>query len=439
MEGVILKALPMRVWAAVLVTAAFSASACRAVIGYRSLTYDAVPDAGPDSTLPDGAVDARVADAKGHDGKAQDARSPDAKLPDGGAWDGSCPAVSPTVLFTSSTPLLGPLFLSGAGVYAQISAGCQLSEWCSLYCGLVGCPKTGCNGDAEVLQTCSSAGLPVFTAWGSAAANDAGLFRSLYTNVSVPDGGDPSDATMGEIESTDPDGGDLKVVATGLGYPYFMVATSKYVYWVDDPFDLQDNSYNTASWSVRAAQVGGATKASSLLMPGRVGEAFGVFSDQKNMYVVASDNPLANNSWGVFSCPLDCAGTDGGCSGSELISGVTSAWPAGLSFAADGQYLYKAEGPAGKISRLPLDKSTGEATFVTDQLSPSNIMVGATDVFWSTEDGEIFRIPKDGSGTYSPLVCGLSAVTSLAVDSERVYFIATDDTGNQEVAYVPLP
>ncbi len=388
-----MKVRPLRVCVAILGAIAIAVTACRSVIGYHTLTYDGVTD--------------------------------------GGVPDGSCPTASPTVLFTTSMPL-GGLFLDSTHVYTEIFNYSQ-EDLYELYEGLVGCPKKGCS-NPNVLEDYTSIHYGV--TWGSAAASDAGLFYALPTARA-----DDSftDAGVGFVTSADDDGGGLQIVASHLGYPYLITANGDQVYWTNDPLMLTDTDASM-NWTVRTAVAGAGLQTPSLFIEGYWTVAFLLFSDSKNVYVLAGDNDY---NVGLFLCPLLGAGGSGGCGGqaTEFISGLpfpADGDPVDYSFAADGVGLYQADFTEGRVTRYDLI-SHRPTVLVTGQSGPSNIAVGATDVYWSTQSGLIYRAPKDGSGVAVPLVCGLSNILGLAVDAERAYFIATNAKGKTEVASVPLP
>jgi hypothetical protein len=393
MEAGVLSLRPRRVCAVVLATTAVAASACRAVIGYHAMTYDGAPD--------------------------------------GGTLDGACPTASPTVLFTTSMQLYG-LFLGADYAYAEILNDSQPDLY-EPYEGLVGCPKAGCSSP-EVLE--NYAAIHYGVTWGSAAASDAGLFYSFPT--ASPDDSF-TDAGEGYIVSGSPDGGGLKIVASGLGYPFLVTASAERVYWTDDPMSLT-NTDAAANWTVKTALAGAGQQTPSLFIEGYWSVAFYLFSDSKNVYVLAGDNA---GDVGLFLCPLLGEGSAGGCGGqaTEFVSGLpfpADGDPVDYSFTADGQGLFRADLAEGRVTRYDLDTHLS-TVLATGQSGPSNIAVDATDVYWSTQNGLIYRAPKDGAGAATPLVCGLSDVSGLAVDSKRVYFIATNAKGQTEVASVPLP
>ena len=335
------------------------------------------------------------------------------------------------MLFTTSKPL-GGLFLGGSYVYAEIYNDSQPDLY-DVYEGLVRCPKTGCSVP-EVLEDYTT--IHDGVTWGSAAASDAGLF---FTLPNARSDNSFTDAGNGFVASAGFDGGGVQIIASGLGYPFLVTASGEQVYWTDDPMYLTDTDA-AMSWSVRTVRAGAGAPASSLFIEGYWSVAFSLFNDTKNVYVLAGDN---DGNVGLFLCPLLGAGGGGGCGGqaTELVSELlfpADGDPVDYSFTADGEGLYRADLAEGRVTRY--DLATHASTLLaTEQSGPSNLAVGAKDLYWSTQNGLIYRVPKDGSGAAVPVVCGLSNVGALAVDAQRAYFIATNAKGQTEVASVPVP
>jgi hypothetical protein len=401
-------------------------TACRAIIGYDPLVYGNVPDATPMME-----AGPRHDAAKGDTGVVTP--HPDA----------SCPAVKLTTLFTTSKSLQ-TLLLSSEYVYADIINVIDPESDAGVipdpYVGLVACKKKGCGGSPETIVDYKA--IESGSAWGSAAATDAGLLYALPTSSYDPQF---SDAGAGLIETADPDGGHVHVVASKLGYPLLVVAAQKHVYWTDDPYMLTDSDAG-ASWSVRVDDDSPDAAPSSLFMRGFPSYTFALFSDSTNVYAVAGDD---HGGVGLFLCPLLGDDGKGGCSGKpqEFISGSslpiaegTTVFDGVDSFAADGQYVYQAGYATGEITRHELS-GNASTTLARGQSSASNLAVSGGELFWSTPGGLISHVAKDGTGEAAVLACAPASVVSLAVDDSQVYFITTDpnNSARTEVASVPLP
>jgi len=390
-------------------------AACRAVIGYSAITLTE----GTDAASPQ--IDAGITpDApSGHD--VLDA----AHAIDAGV-DASCPSASPSVLF--KTPLaIDNVFLNGSYVYAQTIAVPEmlpLDASGSYPNGALACPKVGCGGTAgTILAPTSDGGFLL-----SATANDAGLYyaRQLTTG----------DAAPGVLESADLDGGALQVLLVHAGYPEWLAADAESLYWADNADDFVDSE---APWYVRSALLGTEPVVPTTFIQGFPnGTVAAVFLDSKNLYVLAGD---ATGDPALFLCPRLTLDGGGGCAASAepIVSNVAVdgyGYPID-SFTADGVSVFQAGSVTGNITRI--DLTTHEPTLLASgQASPSFILVAGDRVYWASESGLIFQMPKDGSRAPVPFVCGLSAVTALVADGSRLFFSASI-AGGYEVASAPLP
>jgi hypothetical protein len=435
--------------------------ACRAIIGVESdLTYGPAPHDG--GTLTDGRENTRDASAdRGahtHDGATRDAKEVDAT---------ACSATTPEVLFSTADPL-GPILVNGTYVYAEVVN--TNSALYAPYSGLLGCPKAGCDGGPSLLfdYTNDVAGLQ----WGGAYATDADLYFTVSSPDASVDGGDEAgdgfdagvdDATDGHpdavahvdaglapgaVEQANVNGTGEKPLVPHLTYPFFIGATADSLYWVNDPNSLSQwvTSYGLlVPWTVLRCPLAGC-ETPTVFMVGTDYDTYAFYVDSSNVFVVSSNS---DDDSTIVYCP-----EDGGCHESPIsvtttkdsVIGTSTGPPysdplaEGASIAGDGTYLYLASYYSGDIDRItPATQAT--IRLVTspgcesgDSECPISIALDSTYVYWASDEGSIYRIAKDGTGSQETLACNLPSLAAIAVQGGYVYFTYGDPTNINRTA-----
>jgi len=99
-----------------------------------------------------------------------------------------------------------------------------------------------------------------------------------------------------------------------------------------------------------------------------------------------------------------------------------------LSVGEDAVFVSSAEGPDGRVVRVPLDGSPAQV--IASGLSvPTAVLAVGDDVYTVAANG-LFRIPADGSAEPELVVAGGSAGdTALAVDATHLYWTFYNESG----------
>jgi hypothetical protein len=407
------------------------AIACRAIVGIvpevlvgpdASVREDArAADVTLDAKRRTGPGDARVDTGRdatkggGHDARPGDAAT-DVRADAGDAGGKpSCPTTQPTTLFSIASPLASA-FVGGDYVYATVLAT-NTEDVPGLFTGFVGCAKSGCGGTPQTLASYPAAVDGV--AFGAATASDAGAFFTL-TNGDIT--AVPEDAGKGAVRTADLDGGARQTLAAHLNYPFLVTIAGTDVYWTDDPTQFTDGT-NEYPWTVWHASTSGGAGAASVLYQGALGNNVSIFTDATTVYTLAEDSV---GNLGLFACARS------GCGGqpTEVVADLpTSSLADNLmgvdSFASDGVGLFDASFHNGTITVMSLSTHV-TSTIVTGLTNPANLTIDGTYAYWTSALGEAYRVRKDGTGPITPLACGLTNVTGMAIDAANAYILAAD-------------
>lgn len=94
--------------------------------------------------------------------------------------------------------------------------------------------------------------------------------------------------------------------------------------------------------------------------------------------------------------------------------------PWGIAVDANNVYFSDAQGPNGKVFRVPLDGS-GAAELANGQSSPSAILVDGSDVYFITSDA-LMKVPAAGGPVQKVADAENATYSGLAVDADHIYW-----------------
>lgn len=208
----------------------------------------------------------------------------------------------------------------------------------------------------------------------------------------------------GSIKSEPARGGPISNVINGITEPGSIAVDTSNVYWAD-----------VLNYTINSAPLSGTGPATELAYDG-TGEPYGIVLYGSNVYWI-THNFLVNPGGDVDSVPV------GGGPITYLETGQNE--PVGINITANNNYLYYANGGAGRIWRIPVAGGSG---VLIAQVNPDIGIYLAADtnnVYWcGAQAADVEFAPVNGSGPDTILATNQTNCGGLTINNNSVYWMS---------------
>jgi hypothetical protein len=262
--------------------------------------------------------------------------------------------------------------------------------------GVQRCPTSGCAAPTPVVAS---------DAFVSSTLGDV---LTYATQIAADDG-----SLAGEIHSVGADGSDDRILLADASYPAYVATSGARTFWASDSFAVDDTPF-----AIQCIGCGSTPWIMSI-----AGATYGMIADAHDVYVLADDASLESVS--LLSCSVDAP-----CFGEpRVVLGGLDRTATAQQLASDGTNVYVARPLQNDVVRV--DRAGVVTPVVTSQaVSAVAYDASTASVYWGTTDGDVGRVPADGSSAPTKLAFTGSAIAALAVDDAGVYFV-TGPSGSE--------